>query len=423
MKQVLTSAGVLALSAASLCALDPEMTRQSSGSPFSVSGTVRGFYDDNINTAPDNSKARDDSFGFSVTPAVHVNLPFEQTFLSLGYLYTLSWYDNREPHDTDQTHEFNAKLRHKFTPRQSLAVDDTFVYSSEPTVRDRSYGIITDPVKGDTGRSHNSAYHNFGAIDYTAGLTPTVGISLGYNNHWYDYTSDGNYSRSALLDRIEHLIRADLTYNFTPKLVGVVGYSFGFTTYTADELITSGSTLKSDDRNSRSHYAYAGVEYDITAKLRASVRLGAQFSEYPDLDETSANPYADISLTYKILAGTSVEAGLRNTRSATDVASVQNGQPTLDTVTTAIYAQLNHKFTRQLSGSLLGQYQRSVFNDGNNNDRSEYLWLFGANLAYAFDRHWSCEAGYNYDQLTSNVKEGNRSYDRNRVYVGVTARY
>ena len=404
-----------------MCALDPEMTRQASGSPFSLSGTVRGFYDDNINTAPDNSKAREDSFGFSVTPAVHVNLPFEQTFLSLGYLYTLSWYDNRSPRHIDQTHEFNAKLRHQFTPRQSLAVDDTFVFSSEPTIRDRSYGIITDPVKGDTGRSRSGAYHNFGSIDYSLALTPTVGMSLGYNNHWYDYTSDGENSRSALLDRIEHLIRADLNYNFTPKLVGIVGYSFGFTTFTADELI--GPNLKSDDRNSRSHYAYLGVDYDITAKLRASARLGAQFSEYPDLDESSANPYADVSVNYKILSGTSIEAGLKHTRSATDVASVRNGQPTLDALSTAIYAQLNHHFTRQLSGSLLGQYQRSVFNDGNNNDRSEYLWLFGANLAYAFDRHWSCEVGYNYDQLTSNVREGNRSYDRNRVYVGVTARY
>ncbi len=48
MKQALTSAGILALGAASLYALDPEMTRQQSGSPFSIAGTVRGFYDDNI---------------------------------------------------------------------------------------------------------------------------------------------------------------------------------------------------------------------------------------------------------------------------------------------------------------------------------------------------------------------------------------
>ena len=77
MKQVMTSAGLLALGAASLYALDPEMTRQQSGGPFSVAATVRGFYDDNINTAP--RKFESDSFGAQVMPSIHLNLPLQQT--------------------------------------------------------------------------------------------------------------------------------------------------------------------------------------------------------------------------------------------------------------------------------------------------------------------------------------------------------
>ncbi len=416
MKQVLTSAGVLALSAVSLCALDPEMTRQSSGGPFTLSGTVRGFYDDNINTSPDRSK--EESFGFQVVPAVHLNLPFEQTFLSLGYIYTLSWYDKRDP-DIDQAHEISAKFRHQFSPRHQISVDDSFVITSEPTVTDRSSGIITTPL-----RTKGSVYHNYGNVGYDMGLTRTLSLSLGYANHWYDYTSDGNFSRSALLDRIEHLIRVDLQHQFNPKLVGIVGYNYGFTTFTSDDLILNGSNLKSDDRDSRSHYAYIGADYDITAKLRASARIGAQFSEYPDLDESSANPYVDVSVSYRLRTSTSVEAGIRHARNVTDVAAVDaSGSPTLDAETTAVYVQLNHQITRQLTGSLIGQYQYSVFNEGINDDQSEYLWLFGANLSYSFNRHWSAEAGYNYDQLVSDVRSGGRSYDRNRVYVGVTARY
>jgi len=430
MKQVLTSAGVLALSAVSLCALDPEMTRQSSGGPFTLSGTVRGFYDDNINTSPDRSK--EESFGFQVVPAVHLNLPFEQTFLSLGYIYTLSWYDKRDP-DIDQAHEISAKFRHQFSPRHQISVDDSFVITSEPTVTDRSSGIITTPL-----RTKGSVYHNYGSVGYVMGLTRTLSLSLGYANHWYDYTSDGDYSRSALLDRMEHLLRADLEHQFNPKLVGIVGYSFGFTSFDGDDLIFEGiaddpatlvdesrPALKSDARDSRSHYAYIGADYDITAKLRTSARVGAQYSEYPDADESSANPYADISLSYRIRTSTSLEAGVRHARNATDVAAVdpRNGRPTFDAETTALYAQLNHQITRQLAGSLIGQYQYSVFNDGINDDESEYLWLFGANVSYSFNRHWSAEVGYNYDQLVSDVRSGGRSYDRNRVYVGVTARY
>jgi hypothetical protein len=423
MKQALTSAGVLALGAVSLCAYDPEMTRQSSGGPFTLSGTVRGFYDDNINTAPTDA-TRDESFGFQVIPAIHVNLPFEQTFLSLGYVYTLSWYDNRSPRNIDQAHEFNGKLRHQFNPRHKLSVDDSFVFTSEPTIRDKSYGIVTDPTKGDPGRTRSSVYHNHGNIDYTAGLTRTLGLSLGYANHWYDYSADGDLSRSALLDRIEHVIRADGRYQFNPKLVGVLGYSFGFTTFTGDEYIDEDLTLKSDARDSRSHYVYAGVDYDVTAKLQASLRLGAQFSEYPDLDESSANPYADASLSYRILTGTSIKVGARHTRNATDVAATDTqGRPTMDAETTAVYAEFSHQITRQLVGSLNGQFQRSEFNFGANDGESEYLWLGGVNLEYTFNRHWSAEIGYNYDELVSNVETADRSYNRNRVYVGVTARY
>ena len=420
MKQVLTSAGVLAFGAASLCAYDPEMTRQSTGSPFSLSGTVRGFYDDNVNTSP-TDKTRDDSFGFQVIPAVHLNLPLEQTFLSVGYIYTLTWYDNRADNDTDQAHEFNAKLRHTFSPRQKISVDDSFVYTSEPTVADKSQGIITSPL-----RSEGSVYHNYGAIDYGIGLTKTMDLSLGYANNWYDYTQDGDGSRSALLDRIEHLIRGDIRYNFNPKLVGIVGYTYGFTTYTDDELIDpSSSSLKSDSRDNRSHYVYGGVDYDITAKLQTSIRLGWQFIEYNNLDnQKSSNPYADISASYRILSGTSVEAGVKHSRNATDVEAIDgNGDPTTDAETTAVYTRFSHQITRELSGSILGQYQHSVFNDGINDGESEDLWLAGINLAYAFNRHWSAEIGYNYDQLVSHVKSADRGYDRNRAYIGVTARY
>lgn len=426
MKQVLTSAGVLALGAASLCALDPEMTRQSTGGPFTLSGTVRGFYDDNIYTSPTDD-TRTDSFGYQVIPSVHLNLPFEQTFLSLGYIYTLTWYDKREPRNIDQAHEVSAKFRHQFSPRQQIAVTDSFVFTSEPTIADRSGGIITSPV-----RTESSVYHNYGDIDYTLGLTRTLGLNLGYGNHWYDYNSEGDFSRSALLDRFEHLIRADLTYLFTPKLVGVLGYNYGFTTFEGDDLIAGDDpatpgvdeSLESDSRDSRTHTAYVGADYDVTAKLRASGRVGAQFTDHYKADQDSANPYVDISLSYRIRSSTSVEAGFRHARNATDVSRTDaSGQPTLDAETSVAYLQFNHQITRKLSASILGQYQYSVFNDGFEDDESEYLWMVGVNLAYTFNRHFSAEAGYNYDQLRSGVDSADRSYDRNRYYIGLTARY
>ena len=430
MKQILSSAGLLALGAVSLYALDPEMSRQATGRPFSISASVRGFYDDNIYTAPD--KERKESFGYQISPSAHLNLPLPQTFIGLGYVYTLSHYENRSGDKFDQNHEFSGKLRHQFSPRHQIGVDDSFVLTSEPTIVDR-FGIITSPTRV---RTRSSVYQNRGAIEDNFQMTRQLTLSLGYNNSWYDYEADGPGSRSALLDRIEHTIRADLRYLFTPKLVGIVGYSFGLNNYTANEAIGSttdslGTTviIKSQDRDSYSHYGYVGVDYDMTAKLRASARIGAQFTDYHELGQSSASPYAEATLSYLFAPGTSGEVGVRHARNATDVVAVdtKTGRPTLDAETTAIFAQLQHRFTHDLTATFIGQFQTSTFQDGLNNGATEDLWLVGVNLNYSINRHLSAEFGYNYDQLNSDTQASkaapHRSYDRNRVYVGLRATY
>ncbi len=432
MKHVLTSAGILALSAAALHAYDPEMTRQKTGRPWSVAATVRGFYDDNVTTSPDSVRDTD-SFGMEFSPSIHVNLPMEQTFISLGYIYSLRWYQDREPNDIDQSHEFNAKLRHQFSPRHDIGVDDSFIYTSEPTVAERG-GIITAPTRT---RTRSNVLHNRGAFEDNFGLTQQIGLSFGYVNNWYDYEQTGIGSRSALLDRLEHLFRVDAKYIFNPKLVGLVGYNFGINNYTGDDVIAPAfidalgvphRALMSEDRNSYSHYAYVGADYDVSSKLRLAARLGAQYTDYNEIGDTAANPYADVSATYVYLPGSAVTLGVRHTRNATDIVEVDaSGSPTLDQETTVLFGELTHQITPQLIGSLTGQYQMSTFNGGAYDDKNESIFLVGINLEYRFNRHWSAEIGYNYDMLDSDVRDGlgreARSYDRNRVYVGVRASY
>lgn len=428
MKHVLTSAGLLALGAVTLHAYDPEMSRQQTGRPWTLGATVRGFYDDNVSTSPDKlvvsttggpvvTHPREGSFGVQISPSAHLNLPLEQTFISLGYVYALNWYENRD-RNIDQSHEFNAKLSHQFSPRHDITVSDSFVYSSEPALVDRG-GIITSPIRTDS-----SVFQNNGSISDNLGLTKKWALGLGYNNSWANYEQDGPGSRSALLDRIEQSFRADLRYLFNPRLVGLVGYTFGLNTYTGDELIAPApSLLKSDIRDSYSHRAYFGFEYDVTAKLVTSLRVGGQFTDYHETGETAVSPYVDASLTYRYLPGGSLEFGVRHDRNATDVSSVDttSGLPTLDAETTSVYAEITHHLTRKLTGSLNVQYQISDFNFGTYNGNTENLWMLGANLEYRFDNHWSVETGYNYDILDSEIT--GRGYDRNRFYVGVHVSY
>jgi hypothetical protein len=417
MNKVLTSAGLLALGAAAVYGYDPEMTRARTGRPWTVSAVVRGFYDSNPTTSVDS--AADDSFGFEVSPSVHVNLPLEQTFIRAGYVYSLRYYEDREPDNDDQSHEFNALLRHAFSPRHEISVTESFIYSQEPTVVDKD-GIVTSPLRTDA-----AAMHNHLAIDYNVGLTRLLGLGLGYANEWYNYEDSGPASRSAYLDRLEHFLHADLRYQATPKLVGLIGYQLGLRQYTADEYLFGTTGLKSEARDSTSHFLYVGADHDFSSQLRASIRIGGQYTDYDEVNEDEISPYVDASLAYAYLPGSSVRVGVKHQRVATDyvAADPSDGTPTLDQEVTAGYVSVMHQITRDFTANVIGQIQHGTFTDGASDNRNEVLYLIGVNLAYSIDEHWGLEGGYNFDLLDSEARGVDRDFDRHRVYVGVRATY
>src|SRR5687768_14344144 len=131
MNKITTTAGLLALGAVSLKAqvYAPEAGSPQATKPWTVSATLRGFYDDNYSTSPDATTGfaaeKRESFGFEVSPSASVNMILDQTAFSLGYVYSLRWYEDRDElgfDEYDQSHQFNAKLSHAFTPRYKLDV-------------------------------------------------------------------------------------------------------------------------------------------------------------------------------------------------------------------------------------------------------------------------------------------------------------
>jgi hypothetical protein len=436
MNKITTTAGIVALGAASLHAAVDALPAGSQQATkwWTVSATLRGFYDDNYSTSPD-ALARD-SFGFEVSPSASINLIRDQTAFGLNYVYSYRWYADRDhlhlPAD-DQTHQVNAKLSHAFTPRYKLDLTDSFVLAQEPEL------IETSPTFTSFLRTKGDAIRNEAQASFSAGITENLTAVLGYSNEYYDYDEEGVNSRSAFLDRVEHLGSINLRQVILPKTVGVLGYQFEVVDYNSPWTIEpSGNPAtwyKSDARDNYSHYFYLGVDQGFTATLNGSVRVGAQYRKYDQLDDSPAtaglkdsdwSPYVDANLTWLYLPGSYAQIGVRHQRSQTDVAFVQNAA-NLDAESTSVYGSVNHRIYGGLVASLIAQYQHSTYDAGGGDTADDY-YLVGLNLTYEINKFLAAEIGYNYDRLESDLtslafQSQGRGFDRNRVYIGIRGTY
>jgi uncharacterized protein (PEP-CTERM system associated) len=98
---------------------------------------------------------------------------------------------------------------------------------------------------------------------------------------------------------------------------------------------------------------------------------------------------------------------------------------TEDQESSTVYVAINQvlkPLSPNLSASLNAQYQNSVFNGGStfNNEADDY-YLVGLDFSYQFTHYISGELGYNYTLLDSDI--AGRGYDRNYVFLGMTATY
>ena len=435
MKKIIASAGLIALGAAGTKAA--ALAGAAGGDkPWDVSLTVRGFYDDNYSLSP-NGPTKRDTFGVEVKPSVGIAFNAEQTTFGARYTYDMRYYADRKQNKIDSAHDFNVWLMHQFSERYSVDVADTFTIAQEPQ--------LIDPTFSSVSRSNGNNIHNDGNINFHARLTQALELILGYRNEFYDYDDHGAVGTtffgipvgisprptfSGLLDRIEHYITADIQWQFRPATAAVFGYQFEWADYTGNEPIGifaptfPGKFVFSKNRDSYSHFVYAGLNHSFRRDLTGTLRAGVQVTEFYDApggNTSVVSPYVDMSMRYTYRSGSYAELGFKHIRNATDAFSASASSITTDQETSAVYGALTHAFTPKFIGNLTGQYQHATFNGGANDGQSDNIYLFGASLEYHFNRHLSTEVGYNYDRVDSNI--GGRGYSRNQVFLGMTASY
>jgi len=415
-KRILTAAGVLAAGFALV------QTAQAQNKIWNVSATLRGFYDDNYATAPSSpspglASARD-SLGFELSPSANLNYSTDQTALTAGYTYSMRYFEDRPQDSADHSHQLQARMNHNFSPRYRLEVSESFAIAQEPQLLDPA--TLTRPLRSEGDNIRNIAGFTFGAD-----VTRLLGMEVGYQNSFYDYDQAGNDSLSARLDRMEHMAFVNSRWTIRPTTIGIFGYQHSRTFQTSSELVTSPTfapaLIGATTRNSRSHYLYVGADHTFTPQLNGSIRVGGQYTEFPNAEvgtsDSSTSPYVDVNGSYSYGEGSYFQLGVKHNRSSTDVNTA------LDQQATSVYGSVNHRITPKLTANLLSQYQFSEFNQGPQDGASDNYFTVGLNVAYEINQYLTAETGYNYDRLDSDVTTGNRSYTRNRLYIGIRASY
>src|SRR5438105_1394247 len=94
MKKIIASVGLFAVGASGVHAASVAALTAEGSKPWSVSATLRGFYDDNVATTP-NSTPRTKAFGFEVSPSLFYNYSVETTTAQLSYLYSFRYFDKK----------------------------------------------------------------------------------------------------------------------------------------------------------------------------------------------------------------------------------------------------------------------------------------------------------------------------------------
>jgi hypothetical protein len=448
MKRITLSVGLVALGAAAAHAqYATGLSSVDASKPWSFSGVIRGFYDDNYLTLPKSYPVivnggivylhPRDSYGTELSPAVYYNHSVESTLLTASFVYDLNWYEDRNS-STFQTFMFNTKLDHEFSERYKMSVTETFVSAQDP-------GILNPNVVSSPLRVPGSNIRNTSGLDLTAQMTRLLDLHLAYLNNIYAYQQNGGdeapadsyASQSASLDRIEQSATIDLRWKALPETTAVFSYRYENVDYTSPEdIIFDGSapyqsyayyhgpgSYKAESRNNNDHFVYAGVDQSFTPTLNGSIRAGVEYVDYYHQDTSTLSPYVDASLTYQYLPRCAAQFGLKQLHNATDVTGVYGTTPVVDEESTAVYLSVSHAVTARLTAAVLAQAQYSSFTGGGAayNQAGEDYYTLTVNIGYQFTPWLTGETGYNFSKLDSDLM--NRSYTRDVVYVGIRATY
>jgi hypothetical protein len=389
---LLAAGMVLVMGSSAVKAVYEPVSPEDRGQILNAELRTRVEYDDNVWTY--RSEDEVDSFKVILQPRVKLNYPIETSHLAADYRFSYIWYDDREPDEEDLAHDLDVAASTEFSPRLQASISDTFRVAQDPEL---------DPSNINRLRDEDFLYNSTN-LGMKYQLTETLDVALNGRYLFYQYDED---NVAEALDRDTYVLGADLLKKINPTTTGVVSYRFQDTSYD--------TTMK----DSTSNFLFAGVDHAFTSRLITSLRAGFENRSFDaDYRGDDNAPYVDVSATYNLTSKTGVTGGYRLSLSETDIGNYLKSEHH------GLYLQIQQEITRRINLYLAGQYDLNNYDNEDSVDGSgdgdETWWRLTARLAYKITEMVSAEAGYMFNDLNSDF---DRSYDRNRIYLGLRVTY
>jgi hypothetical protein len=364
----------------------------SGGNWLQVGNRLRLEYDDNVY-----ERETDKEDSIKIIEEIDFGMTFnlEPTFITLRYRPAFTYWDNREPDDTDLHHDFDVVVNHQFSPRTSAGVRNTFRVAESPEVIDRGTKVREN---GDYTYNVTDANIDHRVLPRTHVLVGGRYTLLRYDLDEVAVTEDYDiWSLGVTLRQsITELSRALLDYRHES-----IDYDL-------------------EIRSSESDYVGLGFEHVLGASLVTVVRGGYQMKTFEDESiEDAEEPYFDATLTYLVSPRTRLSAGAGYSMFEADIFPFANQ-------TRIIYfGSIAHDLTARLSlfasasvqdGDYdLDQRLAVDFEIPETFEGSEEVTQFSARAAYKLNARNSLELNYQYINLDSELRN---DFDRNRVSLG-----
>lgn len=363
--------------------------------PFHVSVSVRGGYDDNVNTTTFN---REGSAFANANIAANYNFGSPRTQVSLASQVGFTYYsDSPDGIDHDINPNLNLNITHKATPRLTLALTSYFTYQQQPDFNDfvgqnrrtGSYFYTSDRF---------SAAYAWAPRFSTVTSYSLVGLS-------YDDSSIGAFE-----DRTEHTFGNEFRFLLWPTTTLVAEYRLGIIAYENSSVLS---------RDSISHFFLAGFDHTFSPRVSITARAGVEYRTYDDLGDRT-DPYGEATLVYALGPHLSLNWVNRYSLEEPDVP----GSPSRTTFRTGLTARYN--ITSRISSGL-SLYWEHDDNEGivtplfASPSFVEDIYSVSLSLRYAINRNWGAELGYDFADVESDIRL--REYYRNRFYGGVNFQF